>query len=133
MLTSDEKGPIPSIGSERTRTSETLILDNDTYLITLLDDQLKYNEINDHRRLVSIVRCWFSSVKQCNYTNIQLYVKTSGKLPGLIRDKWCQMCAPSDIATASVIGQLCLQREGRLMTVLEPQEVDEFLEHICTK
>ena len=30
----------------------------------------------------------------------------------------------------SGIGQLCLQREGRLMTALETQEVDEFLEYI---
>ena len=69
---------------------------------------------------------------QCNYTNIQLYVQTGGKNQGLIRDKWCRMCAPSVIATVKVIGQLCLQREGHLMTVLELQEVDEFLEYICT-
>ena len=49
---------------------------------------------------------------QCNYANIQLYVQTGEKIQGLIRDKWCRMCAPSDIAAVSVIGQLCLKREG---------------------
>ena len=36
------------------------------------------------------------------------------------------MCALSDIATVSVIGQLCLQIEGRLMNAREPREVDDL-------
>ena len=38
---------------------------------------------------------------QCNCANIQLYVQTGGKFQCLISDKWCRMCAPSDIATVS--------------------------------
>ena len=71
-----------------------------------------------------------------NFTMILIFscmYKQVGKIQGLIRDKWCRMCANSDIDTVSVIGQLCVQREGRLMTVFEHQEVDEFLEYICTE
>ena len=48
-----------------------------------------------------------------------IFIQTGRKMQCLVRDKCCGMCAPSDIATVPVIGQMCLQREGRLMTALK--------------
>ena len=70
---------------------------------------------------------------RCDYDSIR-YIKgqTHGRgTHGTVT--WYGMCTPSDIATVSIIKELCMQRENHLMTLLQPHEVEDMLLYIRTE